>query len=77
MLRPTRDHRGHPWRFSRWNRHAESGSALIAAIDLRYLALVLGPGGTIAPVMILRWVLLLRASGHCDRDRAMRRVSFT
>ena len=35
----------------------------IAAIDLRYLALVLGLVAIDRAVMILRWVLLLRASG--------------
>jgi uncharacterized protein (TIRG00374 family) len=35
----------------------------IAAIDLRYLALVLGLVAIDRTVMILRWVLLLRASG--------------
>ena len=35
----------------------------IAAIDLRYLALVLGLVAVDRAVMILRWVLLLRASG--------------
>jgi uncharacterized membrane protein YbhN (UPF0104 family) len=35
----------------------------IAAVDLRYLALVLGLVAIDRSVMILRWVLLLRASG--------------
>ena len=35
----------------------------IAAIDLRYLALVLGLVAIDRAVMILRWILLLRARG--------------
>ena len=45
----------------------------IAAIDLRYLALVLGLVAIDRMVMILRWVLLLRASGIAitTRDAGM------
>jgi glycosyltransferase 2 family protein len=46
----------------------------IAAIDLRYLALVLGLVAIDRMVMILRWVLLLRASGIAIRARAAARL---
>ena len=46
----------------------------IAAIDLRYLALVLGLVAIDRAVMILRWVLLLRASGIAISTRAAARL---
>ena len=52
---------------------AESARA-IAAIDLRYLALVLGLVAIDRTVMILRWVLLLRASGIAITTRDAARL---
>ena len=46
----------------------------IAAIDLRYLALVLGLVAIDRMVMILRWVLLLRASGIAITTRDAARL---
>ena len=46
----------------------------IAAIDLRYLALVLGLVAIDRTVMILRWVLLLRASGIAITTRDAARL---
>ena len=46
----------------------------IAAIDLRYLALVLGLVAIDRTVMILRWVLLLRASGIAITTRHAARL---
>jgi glycosyltransferase 2 family protein len=46
----------------------------IAAIDLRYLALVLGLVAIDRTVMILRWVLLLRASGIAITPAAAARL---
>ena len=46
----------------------------IAAIDLRYLALVLGLVAIDRTVMILRWVLLLRASGIAIATRDAARL---
>jgi uncharacterized membrane protein YbhN (UPF0104 family) len=46
----------------------------IAAIDLRYLALVLGLVAIDRAVMILRWVLLLRASGIAITTRDAARL---
>lgn len=46
----------------------------IAAIDLRYLGLVLGLVAIDRTVMILRWVLLLRASGIAITTRAAARL---
>jgi uncharacterized protein (TIRG00374 family) len=46
----------------------------IAAIDLRYLALVLGLVAIDRLVMILRWVLLLRASGIAITTRDAARL---
>jgi len=46
----------------------------IATIDLRYLALVLGLVAIDRAVMILRWVLLLRASGIAISTRAAARL---
>ena len=46
----------------------------IAAIDLRYLALVLGLVAIDRIVMILRWVLLLRASGIAITTRGAARL---
>ncbi len=50
-------------RSSRWGSTWRESARAIAAIDLRYLALVLALVAIDRAVMILRWVLLLRASG--------------